>query len=83
MVKMRNLVKVGNREVKKRYVGNKLIFEELGDKTECFSIFLFIFCQFVLVLHFGMFFLKVNQFFKRFENIPYLRNYFWVLFLVF
>lgn len=37
MVKMRNLVQVGNREVKKRYIGNKLIFEDLGDKTELLS----------------------------------------------
>lgn len=37
MVRMRNLVKVGNREVKKRYIGNKLIFEDLGDKTEILS----------------------------------------------
>ena len=33
----RNLVKVGNREVKKRYIGNKLIFEDLSDKTEILS----------------------------------------------
>ena len=33
MVRTRNRVYIGSQEVKKRYIGNKLIFENLGDKT--------------------------------------------------